>query len=225
MSCMGWDVLATDLPDVISSVLARNVAQNASLLPADSGVIDVRVLDWTVPPDQWDWHHPVAIARNSNTPIPGQIQIQQASSSSSSSSPSSLLSPAHEHDRPQQHPPPADGFLGPPFDLIISSDTLYSPEITHPLLRTLHALSSCSISATGTSSSPRSPPVYLCIERRDPVLIDRALAEARETFDFVAERVPHRKLAKALERGGAVWDKSDWEGIELWKLTLHPNSK
>lgn len=219
---MGWDVLATDLPDVISSVLARNIAQNASLLSADSGVIDVRVLDWTVPPDQWDWHDRVAIARNSNTPIPGQIQIQPPSPSpSSSSSPSSSLAHQLQCNKPQQHPPPAeDGFLGPPFDLIISSDTLYSPEITHPLLRTLHALSRSSISATGTSN--RSPPVYLCLERRDPELIDRALTEARDTFDFLAQRVPHRKLARALERGGAIWDKNDWEGIELWKLTLNP---
>lgn len=119
--------------------------------------------------------------------------------------------------------------------MIVSSDTLYSPGLTQPLLRTIRALSVLSTHThththatasadTAIGAPARAPPVYLCIERRDPVLIDRALAEAREAFGFLVERVPHRKLARALDKAGAAWDKEDWDGIEIWKLRLDAKS-
>lgn len=95
------------------------------------------------------------------------------------------------------------------FDLICSSDTVYSPELVSPLLRTIHALSSL-------SSKP--PPVLLCLERRDPALVDRLLDEAKATWNMRAERIPQKKLSKAMAE--LNWDKQDWDGIELWKLQL-----
>ncbi|KZT11232.1 uncharacterized protein LAESUDRAFT_642221, partial [Laetiporus sulphureus 93-53] len=186
---IGWDVLATDLPDVIAAVLYSNVANNASQLPVDSGVIQVRALDWTIPPQEWVWDSEEFIAAPSSS----------------------------------RNKPYSDGHqtIGPPFDLIISSDTLYSPDIVIPLLRTLHTLCTLSMRA---AASIRSPPVYLCIERRDPDLIDQALEEARVIWGFVVERVPHRKVVKAMDKGGVNWEKGDWEGVEIWKLML-PVSK
>jgi len=108
---------------------------------------------------------------------------------------------------------------GPPFDLIVTSDTIYSPELVQPLLRTLHAL--CYASKAALPPPARSPPVYLCIERRDPYLIDSTLSEARSIWGFTVTRIPHKRISKAMEKGGVKWDKEDWEGIKIWKMTLN----
>lgn len=185
---MGWDVVATDLPDVVSAVLSGNVARNLSQLPPDSGTIQVRILDWTVPPDQWSWDGGESIASVSNSHA---VQIRGDAE-----------------------------YLGPPFDLIISSDTLYVPDIVQPLLRTLHALSMQSVLVSSPPS--RLPVIYICLERRDPTLIDYALSEAKN-WDFNVVRVSHKKVTKAMEKGGAKWDKKDWEGVEIWRMTLNMN--
>ncbi|KAG6878702.1 hypothetical protein C0993_011517 [Termitomyces sp. T159_Od127] len=178
MSSLRWHVLATDIPPVIASVLAPNIQNNLGRLPPASGSIQVRELDWTVPPDDWTWDHPSAVA-----------------------SPSASL-------------PSSDaGLLRPPFDLICTADTVYDASLVQPLLRTLHAL--C-IASTAT----RTPPVYLCLERRDPALVDRCLSDARHTWGFHVQQIPRRKLAKAMHKAGMNWPREDWEGIEIWKFTL-----
>lgn len=189
LSSIGVDVLATDTHHVISSVLRHNAQQNAPSESAGSGSIQVRELDWTVPPSNWSWDNPSVVASSTSN---------------------------------EQVPLPTDGtdLLGPPFDLILSSDTLYSPTLVTPLLRTLRTLSLASQQQQQQRSSTRFPPVYICLERRDPALIDAALAEARSDFGFVVERVPHRKLCKAMEKTGLDWAREEWEGIEIWKLVL-----
>lgn len=103
----------------------------------------------------------------------------------------------------------------PPFDLIITADTLYHDELINPLLRTLHHLVSI-------SSGPDGPPpkCLIALERRDPVLIDRALTSARKDWGFACERVPPRKLVKAMARAKLQWAKEDWDGVEIWELYL-----
>lgn len=110
--------------------------------------------------------------------------------------------------------PPSEDTLGPPFDLIITSDTVYVPQLAQPLLRTIHALASIS------SARGKSLLILLCFERRDPLLIDRTLDDARQTWGFKPERVPHKKLAQAMDKTGLKWGKEDWDGVELWKLKL-----
>jgi hypothetical protein len=168
---------------VISSVLAKNITNNLSALPAGSGTIQIRELDWSVPPEKWTWDHEHAIASHSGV---------------SSAAQSSL------------------SLLQPPFDLIISADTVYSLDLIEPMLRTLHALSMLSASAS------RYPLILLCIERRDPALVDRLLTDAKDNWSFDVERIPHKKLVKAVEKG-SQWNKSDWEGVEIWKFRLHPS--
>ncbi|EIM90153.1 uncharacterized protein STEHIDRAFT_52185 [Stereum hirsutum FP-91666 SS1] len=186
LSSIGVDVLATDTHHVISSVLRYNVHQNAPSESASSGSIQVRELDWTVPPDKWSWDNTSVVASsNSNEQVP---------------------LPSDETD-----------LLGPPFDLILSSDTLYSPKLVTPLLRTLHALS---LASSQQQRSTRFPPVYICLERRDPALIDAALAEARSDWGFVVERVSQRKVCKAMGKTGLEWAREEWEGIEIWKMVL-----
>ncbi|KAF9052955.1 hypothetical protein BJ165DRAFT_1339001 [Panaeolus papilionaceus] len=183
LSSLGWDVLATDIPHVIDSVLEKNINNNLSALPQGSGRIQIRELDWTVRPDNWTWNHQKIIAsHNPDQNSPSMVQ---------------------------------PSLLSPPFDLIYSADTVYLIELVEPLLRTLHALST--LSAT---TSNRYPVILLCIERRDPALVDHLLDQAKQKWSFAVERVPPRKLTKVMEKSGNQWDKSEWEGVELWKLKL-----
>jgi len=180
MHSLGWDVLATDTAHTISSVLSPNIAANHTTSSCDRGIIQIRELDWLVPPESWDWTNPIAVA--------------------STNSYTSTTVP--RVDDPT--------VLKPPFDLIISSDTIYAAELVQPLLRALHA-------AVTTSGSP---PVYLCIERRDPALVDHALSEAKDVWGFTVTRVSHRRVSKAMEKGRLKWKKEDWDGVEIWRLKL-----
>jgi hypothetical protein len=146
----------------------------------DDGTIQTRELDWLVSPESWDWTNPVAVA------------------STNSYTPQSSVTRAN------------DTLLQPPFDLVISSDTIYTPELVQPLLRALHT----AVTASG------SPPVLLCIERRDSAVIDRALSEAEGIWGFTVARISHRRVSKAMEKGGLKWKKGDWDGVEIWKLKL-----
>ncbi|KAJ3555120.1 hypothetical protein NM688_g2751 [Phlebia brevispora] len=186
---MGWDVVATDLPVIVDAVLARNIATNLPELPPDSGAIQVRALDWTVAPEDWTWNAAKVIASADGTAAP-------------SDSPSEGTS-----------------LLAPPFDLIITADTVYSTELAIPLLRTLHALSEQSI--TASLKGIRAPPIYLCLERRDPILVDQTLAEAAKLW--TVKRVPHGKLTHAIEKGGLQWDKAEWEDVEIWTFAQKHN--
>lgn len=165
---------------MISSVLAKNISDNLSALPIGSGIIQIRELDWSVPPENWTWDHELVIASHS----------EQSSAA------------------------PSPALLQPPFDLIISADTIYSAELVQPMLRTLHALCAVSSSASATG---RPPQIIICVERRDPLLLDRLLADAKENWKFTVERIPHKKLVKVVEKS-SQWDRSDWEGVELWKF-------
>lgn len=102
--------------------------------------------------------------------------------------------------------------LGPPFDLIVSSDTLYDVSLVQPFFRTVRALA-----ASSRKIEPLKPLLfYLALERRDPRLIDEALACAPVPLT----QVPIRKVRKALDRAGIHWDGSDWEAVEIWSGSL-----
>ena len=110
----------------------------------------------------------------------------------------------------------ADEPLGPPFDFVVSADTIYVPELIQPLLRTLRALST-----TESSPSFASVPVYVALEVRDPALVAEFLRSAEEDWDFKSARVDHGKLKRLVEskESGLGWeDESAWEGVEIWKL-------
>ncbi|TRM57539.1 hypothetical protein BD626DRAFT_208704 [Schizophyllum amplum] len=102
--------------------------------------------------------------------------------------------------------------ITPPFDLICTGDTVYSPELIEPLLRTLYGV--CTVSKAS------KPTVLLCLERRDPAVADKLLGDAKDVWKFSVEKVPQRKLVRALEKGGVKWAKDDWDGIELYKMRL-----
>lgn len=185
---MGWDVVATDIPHVIASVLSNNIRINQHVLPPGSGNISLRELDWLVLPESWLWDHPDIIASRAPTISPSPELLHCSTR---------LLSPL--------------------YDLICTADTIYDPALVTPLLRSLHAISKLSAAASPTS---RPPTVLLCLERRDPALVDHFLHEAATVWNFSTERIPHRKLSKAIQKHNPHWTKEDWEGVELWKLRL-----
>ena len=184
LSSLGYDVLATDTDHVCDSILRRNIAANLRHLPvSNAGSVQVRVLDWHVPSDAWNWHNPSHIA--------SRARSNQAS---------------------RVVPDDDKGMLRPPFDLIVSSDTLYDASLIDPFFSTLKAL--CLQGRDPTSSVPQKYPlVLLALERRDPELISAALARS----PIPLTRVPARKLGKALERAGIQWQTADWDGVEIWK--------
>ena len=97
-----------------------------------------------------------------------------------------------------------------PYDMIITTDTLYSPLLTLPLLSTLRSFSLLSL-----SSSP--PPIYVALETRDPALIAHSLALAKE-MGFSLKKIALGRVDKALGKSGWGWeDREEWEGIEIWK--------
>jgi hypothetical protein len=127
--------------------------------------------------------------------------------------------------------------LSPPFDLIVSSDTIYDAALVTPLFKTIHALSALSYPSTPSPPSSLSssitsypspstsrnsskaqtckpPLIYLAVERRDPTLITTAFTRAREEWGLFFQRVPNKKLKRA--GVGVGWDDKEWEGVEVW---------
>lgn len=105
-------------------------------------------------------------------------------------------------------------FLQPPFDLILTTDSVYDPSLSTPLLRTLHALSTPPL-------SPSPPPIYLSLEVRDPDLISSFLESARKEWGFKCVKVEWGRLERLVGRegdGGMGWKEEDWDGVEVWKL-------
>jgi protein N-lysine methyltransferase METTL21D len=100
--------------------------------------------------------------------------------------------------------------LKPPFDLIVTADTIFSLEAVPHLLQTIKSL--CVLSSTESRNSPLT---IVCIERRDPIVVDDFLKRAREA-GFEVEMEKPSKVVNLVN--GLRWDKEDWEGIEIWKL-------
>ncbi|KAF7969025.1 hypothetical protein HWV62_28640 [Athelia sp. TMB] len=186
LASLGWDVIATDVHPVLA-VLDRNILQNSAALPAGSGLIETRELDWTVPPEKWTWGNDRAIASHASPP-PASVSLSTS----------------------------------PPFELIVTSDTIYSIDLIRPLFRTLHGLCMLSLEA---NPHRRSPVIYVCIERRESDLIDRALAEAKTIWGFGAVQICQDRILKAMEKGGIEWNDDDWGGVEIWKLVFNKKIK
>ncbi|KAH7340265.1 hypothetical protein B0J17DRAFT_650547 [Rhizoctonia solani] len=184
LASLGYHVLATDAHPSVLSLLTQNIQRNAQDLP---GSVQVRELDWCIPPEQWNWSDPNSITR------PCAYNALRCAPAA--------------------------------FDLIITADTLYVPHLTPHLLRTLdhiQALTPVSDQPTDSTANNRTkrPTTLIALERRDPILIDSALALIPGTIS----RIPHKKLSKTLQSMGWNWDASDWEGVEVWKVKW-PSSK
>ncbi|GMK54207.1 hypothetical protein CspeluHIS016_0107930 [Cutaneotrichosporon spelunceum] len=95
------------------------------------------------------------------------------------------------------------------YDLVLTTDTIYAPEMTPALWAALER-------AAAPRPGRRTPTVYIGLERRDPRVVDAALEMGRQR-GCTMRRVAHGRVVKALERAGWHWAPEDWEGIEVWK--------
>ncbi|THH06757.1 hypothetical protein EW145_g3875 [Phellinidium pouzarii] len=210
MASLGWDILATDTPAVINAVLKPNITRNAHFL---RGNVHVRALDWTVPPEEWTWTDSTCVASPSSS-------RSTSTSNSSSSVSASKVNP----DNSAEDSNVEDSLLGPPFDLILTSDTVYAPNLVSPLLRTLRHL--CLLSPSPSSKRKlrlkySHAPLYLALEARDPEVISSFFAQARNLWGFSAVRIPLQRVRRAMARGGlGNWERSEWEGVEIWRMVL-----
>ncbi|KAF8474067.1 hypothetical protein BDZ91DRAFT_347432 [Kalaharituber pfeilii] len=228
LASLGIDIVATDLPVVISNVLQKTIDSNIDQLRTiwernsfglktdGLGKIDVKVLDWTKSSSDWRWD------------IPGWI-TPPGDHNTETNSVSDCL------------------HIQPPFDLLITSDTLYEQTLTSPLLHTLRDLSILSKSNAGHTSKSKSPfpLILLSLERRDSDLIDRGLEKAKQ-LGFECVMVKKGKIIKLMKKAGMLQkrrsieeeeeqeqdeiaeDKSggdlmDWDGVEIWRLQLKPD--
>ena len=187
---------------MLSTVLKPNLVANSQSSDSTSNeanptvphILECKELDWTVPIASWRWDDPDAIAQDSRDTLREEKEgIGRPSKSRSLT-------------------------LKPPYDLIVTADTIYTPTLITPLLRSLHHLSRLSV----VQGVKRTCPIYLALERRDPQLVDRALEECRSMWGFEVERIKTNKIKRALERAGVSWgeEKTLWEGVEIWKMRL-----
>jgi len=234
LASLGIDVVATDLPVVITQVLKKNIdahqevletvaASRGEVLPRgpriEPGKIDVKVLDWTADPSTWRWDATGWISPRSS----GDVECLGCS----------------------------EPHIEPPFDFVITSDTIYEQSLTPSLLQTLYQLSILS-KRTSPHSSPHSrktlyPLIFLSLERRDVDVVDGALQQAREV-GFACEMVRTRKLTQLVKKAGVFCtaephqeDQSGeegceelqvptngglgpWDGVEIWRLQLKPDT-
>ncbi|KAI6045383.1 hypothetical protein EDC04DRAFT_2921621 [Pisolithus marmoratus] len=179
LASLGYDVLATDTAYVCDSVLRHNIETNLPYLPSSRA--------GTIQVRTLDW--------------------RVSSDMWNWGDPSSITSPTPSKGVPKAND--LEDTLCPPFDLIVSSDTLYDASLVDPFFTTLQAL--CIQGRDSTSSKP--PLVLIALERRDPALISTALARAPISL----VQVPAKKLKKALDRSGIRWDGVDWDGVEIWR--------
>lgn len=183
-------MLATDISLIVDAVLKINITDNPQ-----TGVVQVRELDWSVAPSAWKWNDPVSITSPRNEPSQTSEQFDQPKLTS-------------------------DVEMSPPFDLIITSDTIFSAELAPHLLRTIQHLAQISGVSGTKAGQVLHPPAYLALENRDPFLVDKTLREAKDVWGFDVSRVPHAKVGAAMRKGGVDWEDEEWEGIEIWKLQL-----
>lgn len=203
LSSLGYDVLATDVGEVVDRVLHRNVEANVDRVRSWAGVegrvygcIAVKELDWFVEPEKWRWDLVGTVTGGGS----GGSDGGRESESESESAPDSRKQGA--------------ALLGPPFDLVVTSDTLYMMELVEPLLRTLLAASLQSQKAGG-----KTPLVLVALEVRDKGVIDHAVERAKEC-GFECKKVPESKVKKCMNAAGLAWAREDWEGVEIWRWKL-----
>ncbi|KAM0792337.1 hypothetical protein ACM66B_005020 [Microbotryomycetes sp. NB124-2] len=218
LSSLGYDVVATDIACISDTLLATNLerfkqtlttSNNNSSAPCQK--LESRTLDWFAPPSSWKFD------RQSISP-PAEDDAASCAA---------VVNPAAQ-----------EAYLTPPFDLITTCDSVYDMSLVQPLVRTLTSLA--------LSSAVVKPTIYVALENRDP-LVTKAffdlLHETHETdspsearsaqrlggkdgsmttrsLSWSASRIPDTTIDKIAASKLGWHDKSDYDGVEIWKLAL-----
>lgn len=187
MAMLGFDVVATDLMVVMDTVLRRNIEDNQGRVKAwgdgaEVGGVAKGCGDVRVRELDWFVH-------------PDEWDWSGARS----------IAPREELEEPEM-----DDCTSPPFDLIVTADTLYHQDLVVPLLRAIRAIS------IQSRRGGKFPPVFVALERRDSEVIKQALELAKKER-FHCKKVPDGKVRKCLDVAGFKWEREDWEDIEIWR--------
>lgn len=203
---MGWDVRATDLPEVLRGVMRQNVLENPVLERTGAEMRDRRrvrrrQLDW----EQWKGTAEEVRRLTCST---GKSMAAASSEASDSSS--------EEGDRPAQGD-------ARPINLVLATDTLYVPHLVEPFWRTFSSLlassssSSPSSGGSGIGGTGRNEPHGLvALERRDSPFITASLASAQR-FGLQLTMVSQKKLRRVV-REALGWEEEVWSGVEIWEV-------
>lgn len=172
-------------------------------------------MDWSAPTEKWTWTDSERISHDLSLQATCTLEQSRGGKAEPNLNAGTQL-------------------LGPPFDLILTADTIYSPTLIAPLLRTLQHLAFLSPAQPKSSSKPLGTserkrahaPLYVALEARDPALIASFFVQAHDDFGFAcAKRVPAARLRRAMVRAGlGGWARDDWEGVEIWRMVLEVNS-
>lgn len=100
----------------------------------------------------------------------------------------------------------------PPYDLVLSADTLYTPRLVSGLWHTF-----ARELARGRGSEDGGGFGLVALERRDSAFIDESLAVASREHSLELTRVDEGKLRQAAEKS-LGWTKELWDGIEVWEV-------
>lgn len=190
MAMLGFDVVATDLKVVIDAVLRENIGGNGDHVKTwgkETLTGGVAKGCGIVGVKELDW-----LVEPSEWDWSGVTSIAPRDELGESG---------------------AEDTISPPFDLIVTADTLYHQDLVFPLLRAIKALS------IQSKVGKKCPPVLVALERRDPEVIRYALNLAKEE-KFECKKVPDGKLKKCLDAAGMKWSKVDWDGVEIWRWTF-----
>ncbi|PWN21851.1 hypothetical protein BCV69DRAFT_157432 [Microstroma glucosiphilum] len=198
---MGWDVRATDLPEVLRGVMKKNGRENAVLERLGmKGRMRRRELDW----EQWT----------------GTVEeVQRLTSSASDSSASSSSSSSSE----EENAPSQDEARR--INLVLATDTLYVPHLVEPFWRTFSSLLTSSSSSSGSAVQAELQPELqpethglVALERRDSPFITSSL-EAAQRFGLQLTRVSQKKLRRIV-RDALKWEEEVWCGVEIWEVKV-----
>lgn len=107
------------------------------------------------------------------------------------------------------------------YQLVITADTLYAPDLVAGLWDTIRSLL-LPVSSSPLTGDSKVGLALLALERRDPAFIDASLASAREQFGLHLDQVEEAVLADVVLKS-LGWQLETWDGVEIWRVTLQEN--
>lgn len=191
LASWGWDVVATDIEPVTSTVLRPNVDLGLNAVKRHrrdaAGKIGVTRLDW------------LEVARDG---LPSCTRLE------GDSEPENNVLPENDYD------------MIITTDTLYATDLVQPLWTTLRLLSERPSRQPGASSADDSHAAPATsitpPPIYIALENRDPDLIGAGL-EAGRAMGFEVKRIGAPRVARAVDKAGWGWRSEDWAGVEIWK--------
>lgn len=193
LAAQGYDVISTDIEPIVSTVLRPNAAAAARVLPAGSGKVVVRELDW------------VAVSAGGELRLDLDDNAEQGTRTQLPPA-LDLLATADTVYAPE---------LVPHFWATITRICRECEQSGKGERNSPGRDSANDGDGDDDATAGRAPKFFFAIERRDPRMLDAALEQGRQA-GMELRRVAHGRVARAVERAYG-WKNEGWEGVEVWK--------